>query len=196
MGTKTEIGTSRRAPLTDRRKPCFKRFNKHCIPRTLVATLSRLRHICARTGTSPRFRGRLTQLGRRCIKHPSPLARTPHFTRELRRGANLSTHIFLGHRSLGRANTRGVGGTLKRTLLIGHVNGAHIVTRANTNRRNITATAIYTVLKLGYHVCVKRVSTHHRTLGITHVHVLNTRIIRIALNSHVLGSTVGRTLHS
>lgn len=170
--------------------PCFNRFNNVCIPRVLVPTLHRLRRTFIDTRGSPRFRTRFGSLLGGCTKHPATLAGY--------RGVatKAGAALCLGHRSLLRNNTRGAGRILKRTLLTGQVNGARVVTRANTNRRNITSTLTDTLLNLGYHVCVNTGSIRHRSPGIFHVHLVNTRIVPIRDNSTALGSTYGRTLHS
>lgn len=164
--------------------------NKRFIPRALVGTVGRFRRTCGECGSSPRFITRLSALVHRCTNEPSLLCCTRGVA-----GSLNNTGVCLGHRSLGRANSRGLGGYLNRYLLTGEVNGAEIVTRANTNRRNITATAMTTLLKLRYRVFVNGRSAVHRTLGICEVGLLNTGIGTIRANAVALGSTMGRTVH-
>lgn len=149
-----------------------------------------LRGTCSCCGGSPSFIGRLGALFGRCTNEPSLLCCTRGVA-----GSLNNTGVCFGERSLGRANTRGVGGILNRYLLTGEVNGAEIVTRANTNRRNITATATTTLVKLRYRVFVNEASARERTLGYCHVRLLNTGIRPISSNAGALGSTMGRTVH-
>lgn len=168
----------------------FKGFKKTCIPRVLCGYMARLRRTCGPVVRDRRFGGRFCTLLGSCINHPSPLC----CTGEVDRGCKY--RLCLGHRSLGRANTRGVGGAVNRVLVTGGVNGAHVVTRANTKRRNITATAIYTLVSVGYRVFVNTASIRHRRAGIRHVGVLNTGIGPIHANGVALDSTYSRTVHS
>lgn len=172
-----------------RRKFC-KSFNKTCVPRVLRHYIRRLHGTCHGILTSRKFRGRCSTLLGSCMKHPSPLCLTRHLSRGCKYG------VCLGQRSLGRAKTRGVGGTVNRILLTQEVNGGHVVTRAKTKRRKITATAMYTLVKVRYIICVKGASIRQRQMGIRHVRVLKTEIRTIASNGVALGSTAGRTVHS
>ncbi len=159
--------------------------------RALVGRLLCLRRRCGRCVGSPRFMRRLGALLGRCTKHPSLLC----CTREVAGSLN-KTGVCLGHRSLGRAKTRGVGGILNRILLTGGVKGAEIVTRANTNRRNMTATATTTLLSVRYRMFVNRISAGERTLGICEVRLLKTGIRSMGSKAGALGSTMGSTFES
>lgn len=172
------------------RGKCCNRFKKTCIPRVLRRYIRGLRGGCLRMLRDSDFGGRFGRLLQSCINHPSPLCRTGELDRVCNYG------VCLGHRSLGRANTRGVGGAVKRVLLTHQVKGAHVVTRAKTKRRNITATAIYTLVGVRYVICVNGASIRHRRTGIRGVRVLNTAIVPMASNGVALGSTAGRTVHS
>lgn len=169
---------------------CCKRFNKTCVPRVLRGYMRRLGGACLAMLGSRNFGRRFSRLLHSCMKHPSPLCLTHHLSRGCKYG------VCLGQRSLGRANTRGVGGAVNRVLLTHQVNGAHVVTRANTKRRKMTATAIYTLVGVRYVICVNGASIRHRRVGMRGVGVLNTAIVPMASKGVALGSTAGRTVHS
>lgn len=174
----------------------FNRFKNGCIPRALVPTLDRLRRTFCHCHSRTNFGTRLGNLLTSCIKQPDPLCFTRHLATRCHQPSNGNPSVCLGQRSLGRAKTRGVGGTLTRILLTGHVNGRHVVTRAKTKRRKMTATAIYTHFNLRYIVCVNMRSVRQRSLGIFQVQLVNTRIQNITTNANALGSTASRTVHS
>ncbi len=168
---------------------CFNGCKNSCVPPRLRATVGRVDSTCRAVYGSQGFVSRLQHVHGRFRNEPAPVSRLT----ELSSGVNANIRLCIGHRSLGRANTRGLGRYVNRMLLTGCVNGGGIVTRAKTNRRNITLTATTTCFKLRYSVCVNTISVGGRTPGMTEVGVLNTEIIRIASNLRALGRTISTT---
>ncbi len=169
----------------------FNGCNNYCVDSRLGTTVTRVARTCFSVYRSHGFVGRLHEIHGRFRKEPAPVDRLRHLD-----GSLNGIRVCTGHRSLGRANTRGLGRYVNRTLLTGCVNGGGIVTRANTNRRNITLTATTTCFNLRYSVCVNSISVGGRTPGITEVGVLNTGIIRIASNLTALGRTISTTFRT